>query len=77
MVLPSALEVGTVYSRSVIIAREIANTDDRSGHRPQQRSRSVSIPIPAYNAFLQFSEILISRFYPLIRLFLSCLLKLI
>jgi hypothetical protein len=62
MVLLSVLEVGTVYSRSVLPAGKIVNADDRSGHRPQQRSRSVIIPILAYNAFLQFSENFISRF---------------
>ena len=74
MVLPSVLEVGTVYSRSVIVAREIGNADDRSGHRPYD-ARSLNEPFStaAYNAFLEFSDHH-STVYPLFRLFLSCLL---
>jgi hypothetical protein len=74
MVLLSVLEVGTVYSRSVIVAREIGNADDRSGHRPYD-ARSLNEPFStaAYNAFLEFSDHH-STVYPLFRLFLSCLL---
>ena len=61
MVSPCALEVGTVYSRSVPSSKTCwTGTDDRSGHRRNDaHASSEPFSTSAYSAFLEFSETII------------------
>ena len=74
MVSPFALEVGTVYSRSVkFVSACPADADDRSGHRPNATHASTEpFSTSAYSAFLEFSDL---SFAVPIFLRISCLLS--